>query len=77
MKRKYAPKIAPMLMSVENKYTNSKLKAGEDPDVFITNMEFLVEKLGELGKTIPEEDLVVRVLNCLLEGYEIEVAQLE
>ena len=50
-------------MSVEDKYTNLKLKAEEYPDVFVTNMEFLVQKLDKLGKKIPKEDLVVRVLN--------------
>ena len=77
LKRKYAPKTAPTKISVENEYTKMKMKAGEDPDIFITSMEFLVERLEELGKSVSEEDLIIRILNSLPEGYEIEISQLE
>ena len=77
LKRKYEPKTAPSLIAAKNEFIKMKLNKNKDPDEFITAMEFLKERLRDLGKEMTEKDLIIRILNSLPDGYEIEVAQLE
>ena len=59
LKKKYEPNTRPQLIILENEYHNLKMKKGEDPDSFITNLKFMAARLEELGHEISKNSMVV------------------
>jgi len=51
--------------------------SGEDPDVWLTNLESIHMKLANMSYTISDEQLIIHVLNNLPEEYDIQVSKLE
>jgi hypothetical protein len=55
LKKKYDPISAPSLVKTERTFRESKLSKGEDPDVWITNLEDLRIQLGVMGSSRTNE----------------------
>ncbi len=78
LKEKYAPKIAPRKVELMREFQKMTLKSsGEDPDVWLTNLESIRTKLAEMSYTISDEQLMIHVLNNLPEEYDIQISKLE
>lgn len=77
LKNKYAPKTAPSMVKLEREFRSSKLKKGTDPDVWITNLEELRDRLAEMGSVIKDDQFLVHILNNLSPEYELQVLFME
>jgi gag-polypeptide of LTR copia-type len=53
------------------------LKKGEDPDVWITQLEDISVRLEEMGLEISEKKFMIHVLNNLPSDYDLQVALLK
>ena len=58
LKKKYQPSTSVALMKIESSYQNAKLKKDMDPDVFITYMESLRERLNDANAPISDEKFI-------------------
>jgi hypothetical protein len=70
---KYAPKRAPSMVKLEREFRSSKLKKGKDPDIWITDLEELRDRLVDMGSTIKEDQFLIHILNNLSKEYELQV----
>ena len=48
----------------------SRMKKNEDPDLWITNLECLQQRIAECAKTIEDEELIMHILYHLLSEYD-------
>jgi hypothetical protein len=64
---------APSMVKLERAFRASKLKKGKDPDEWITYLEELRDRLGEMGSTIKEDQFLVHILNNLSKEYKLQV----
>jgi len=48
----------------------SRMKKNEDPDLWITNLECLQQRIAECGKTIDDNELVMHILYHLPTEYD-------
>jgi gag-polypeptide of LTR copia-type len=53
------------------------MKKGEDPEVWITQLEDISVRLEEMGLEISEKQIMIHVLNNLPSDYDLQVALLE
>ena len=77
LKHKYAPKTAPTEMSLYNKFHSSKLRNGEDPDIWICGIEDVRNRLEEMGTKMDERLFIMHILNNLTEEYDYTIQLLE
>ena len=77
LKEKFEPNTAPQLVTLTDKFHTLKLKPGQDPAVYITELEALKVRLGELDYEVTDKTLILRILNSLTKEYEMEVKMLE
>jgi len=78
LKEKYAPKIAPRKVKLMQEFQKMTLKSsGEDPDVWLTNLESIQMKLAETSYTISDKQLMIHIMNNLPKEYNIQVSKLE
>ena len=77
LKKKYAPTTAPSLMRMSEMYTNAKLRKGADPDVYITYLEDLRDRLEQMDWKVTDTQFMVKVLNSLTPEYDTQVKLLE
>jgi hypothetical protein len=74
---KYAPKTAPSMIKLEKQFRESRLKKGKDPDVWITNLEELRDRIQEMGSSMTDDQFLVHILNNLSKEYKLQVLLLE
>jgi len=77
LKAKYASTTAPSLLKQKREYDLSRIKPGQDPDEWITNLEEQRARLKEMNFNITDEDFEIHVLNNLSDAYDIEVSRME
>lgn len=77
LKAKYASTTAPSLLKQKHEYDQSRIKPGQDPDEWITNLEEQRARLKEMNFNITDEDFEIHVLNNLSDAYDIEVSRME
>jgi hypothetical protein len=53
------------------------LKKGQDPEVWITELEDLRVKLENMGSCINEHQLMIHILNDLASHYDLQLALME
>jgi hypothetical protein len=77
LKNKYEPQSAPSLVKMEKQFRQSALKQGQDPDVWITELEDYRMKLGELGSSISENQFILHILNNMTANYSLQLVMME
>jgi gag-polypeptide of LTR copia-type len=77
LRNKYEPHTTSQLVQLERNFYQMKLTKNQDPDVFITKLEALKLKIGQLGNNLTEKSLIVHVLNSLPDQYEMEIKMIE
>jgi len=77
---KFEPNTAPSLLKLRKIFANSKLdSADKDPDVWITNLEALRQRMDEIGLVgrMSDMEFMIHVLNNLPEEYDVVLDSLE
>ena len=57
-KNKYEPTSAPSMVKLDKQFRDSSLKKGEDPKVWITQLEDITVRLKEIGLEILEKQFI-------------------
>jgi hypothetical protein len=65
------------MVKLDKQFRDSSLKKGEDPEVWITQLEDISVRLEEMGLEISEKQFMIHVLNNLPPDYDLQVALLE
>jgi hypothetical protein len=53
------------------------LKKGQDPEIWITELEVLCVKLENMGSCITEDQFMIHILNNLTSDYDLQFALME
>ena len=77
LKNKYEPMSAPSMVKLDRQFRESSLKKGEDPEVWITQLEDISVRLEDMGSGISERQFMIHVLNNLTPDYDLQLALLE
>ena len=77
LKNKYEPVSAPTLVKLEKQFRELSLKKGQDPEVWITELEDLRVRLETMGSSISENQFMIHILNNLTSDYELQLAMME
>jgi gag-polypeptide of LTR copia-type len=76
LKNKFEPISAPSMVKLEKQFRALSLKKGEDPEVWITELEDLRMRL-HMGSTISDNQFMIRVLNNVTSDYDLQLALME
>jgi gag-polypeptide of LTR copia-type/Zinc knuckle len=77
LKNKYEPISAPSMVKLEKQFRGLALKKGQDPEVWITELEDLRMRLEDMGSSISDNQFMIHMLNNLTSDYELQLALLE
>jgi hypothetical protein len=77
LKNKYEPISAPSLVKLEKQFRELSLKKGQDPEIWITELEDLRVRLEAMGLSISENQFIIHILNNLTSDYELQLALIE
>jgi hypothetical protein len=77
LKNKFEPSSAPSLVKLEKQFRQCSLKKGQDPDIWITELEDYRIKLEELGSRIYDNQFILHILNNMTEDYDLHLALME
>jgi hypothetical protein len=77
LKNKYEPVSAPSMLKLDKQYRDSSLKKGQDPEVWITELEYFRVRLDDMGSRISENQFMIHVFNSLPTEYNLQLALLE
>ena len=77
LKNKYEPISAPSLVKLEKQFRELSLKRGEDPKVWITQLEDLCCRLEAMDSIISDNQFMIHILNNLTSEYDLQVAIME
>ena len=70
LSEKYAGRNNAEKMKLIKQLNESRMKKNEDPDVWITNLERLRQRIAECGKTIDDNELIMHILYNLPSVYD-------
>jgi gag-polypeptide of LTR copia-type/Zinc knuckle len=77
LKNKYEPISAPSIVKVEKQFRGLALKKGQDPEVWITELEDLHMRLEDMGSSNSDNQFMIHMLNNLTSDYELQLALME
>lgn len=77
LKNKYEPVSAPSMVKLDKQFRELTLKKGQDPEVWITELEDIRVRLDDMGSSIPENQFMIHILNNLTADYDLQLALLE
>ena len=77
LKNKYEPISAPSMVKLEKQFRGLALKKGQDPEVWITELEDLRVRLEDMGSSISDNQFMIHMLNNLTSDYELQLALME
>jgi hypothetical protein len=77
LKNKFEPSSAPSLVKLEKQFRQSSLKKGQDPYIWITELEDYRMRLEELGSIISDNHFILHILNNMTEDYDLQLAMME
>jgi hypothetical protein len=77
LKNKFEPSSAPLLVKLEKQFRQCSLKKGQDPNIWITELEDYRMRLGELGSSISDNQFILHILNNMTEDYDLQLAIME
>jgi hypothetical protein len=65
------------MVKLEKQFRELSLKKGQDPEVWITELEDLCVKLENMGSCITENQFTIHILNNLTSDYDLQLALME
>jgi hypothetical protein len=65
------------MVKLDKQSRESSLKKGQDPEVWITNLEDIWFRLDDMGSSILENQFRIHILNNLTADYDLQLALLE
>jgi hypothetical protein len=74
---RYRPNTKARVVELKKEFASSKLSGGEDPDLWIDNLEYIRSQLKSLKHTVTDDDLMIHVINNVPKEYNMQVAVLE
>jgi hypothetical protein len=77
IQNKYEPVSAPSMVKLEKQFRELSLKKGQDPEVWITELEDLCVKLENMGSCITENQFMIHILKNLTSDYDLQLALME
>ena len=78
LERKFLPRTNATMIKLVKEFGQMSLSGPDkDPEEWITNLEYVRARLGQLGKKIEEEDAMIHILNNLPVEYENTVEVME
>jgi hypothetical protein len=77
LKNKYEPVSVPSMLKLEEKFRELSLKKGQDPEVWITELEDLCIKLENMGSCITGNQFMIHILNNHTSDYDLQLALME
>jgi hypothetical protein len=77
LKNKYEPVSAPSMVKLEKQFRELSLKKGQDPEIWITELEDLCVKLENIGSCFTENQFMIHILNNLTSDYDLQLALME
>ena len=78
--KKYAPKLAPSILSLKKQFENSRpTKAIDNPNAWIIKLEDLPNQMDEIGlaSAMTDDDIVLHVVGILPKEYEATLINLD
>jgi gag-polypeptide of LTR copia-type len=73
LKTKYQPDTGAKLSRLTKEFYSMDMKEGQDPEVFMTKLEYNRYLMEELGSKISDKQLKIHILNNLLMEYDVSV----
>ena len=77
LKRRFEPKNAQTLGKLTRKFHNTAMKKGDDPDLYLLELENTRYKLEEMGESITDQAFFLKVINGLSNEYIRQVEDFE
>jgi hypothetical protein len=77
LKNKYEPIAAHSSVKLEKRFREMSLKKGQDPGIWITELEEMHVRLEAMGSSISENQLMIHILNNLTSDYELQPALMQ
>ncbi len=71
LKNKYEPVSVLSMVKLDKQFRELTLKKGQDPEIWITELEDIPVRLDDMGSSIPENQFMIHVLNNLPEDYNL------
>jgi hypothetical protein len=65
------------MVKLEKQFRSLALKKGQDPEVWIIELEDLRVRLKKMGSTISENQFMIHVLNNLGSDYDLQLVLME
>jgi hypothetical protein len=62
---------------LDKQFRDSSLKKGQDPEIWITELEDYRARLDDMGSSISENQFMIHVLNNVPTEYNLQLALLE
>jgi hypothetical protein len=73
LKKKFDPISDPSLFKTERAFKQRKLEKGEDPEIWITNLEEVCLKLEDIESYMTDSQFMVQVFNRHTNDYELQM----
>ena len=73
LERRYRSKTAPTRCKLHEQLFSRRLKKGEDPALFMTELEEVRMRLAEMGSVIDDDIFVTNILCRLTPEYDSQV----
>jgi gag-polypeptide of LTR copia-type len=77
LKNKFEPLSTPYLMKMEKQFRQCVLKKGQDPEIWLTELEDYQMKLEEIGSSITDNQFMIHILNNMTSDYDLQLALME
>ena len=77
LRNKFEPTSAPSLVKFKKQLRQSALKKYQDPDIYITQLEYLRMRLEETGSRISDNQFMIHILRNLASDYELQLTLTE
>jgi hypothetical protein len=77
LKNNFEPSSAPSLVKLEKQFRQCSLKKGQDPDIWITELEDYRMRLEELGSNISDNQFILHILNNMTDDYDLHLVMME
>jgi hypothetical protein len=74
LRNKIEPSSAPLLVKLEKQFCQCLLKKGQDPDIWITELEDYQMKLEELGSSVCDNQFILHIPNNMTDDYDMQLA---
>jgi hypothetical protein len=67
----------PSLVKLEKQFCQCSLKKGQDPDIWITELEDYQMMFEEVGSSISGNQFILHILNNMTDDYDLQLAIME